>query len=301
MPKTILIVDDVPTNVGVLLDVLHGAGFEVAVAESGESALEQLAWLKPDIILLDVLMPGMDGIELCRRLKGAEATAEVPVLFMTALTEVVDKVKGFAAGAVDYLSKPLHPDEVLARVNAHLKIREQQQLLEQRADELDREVQRRVLAEREVQRVLERGLIVIGAGDEILFASDRARTLLARHFPGVTGARVAPALLAAELPAGLKLSAPADRTARPLAVHLDEAPRAASPAQLAPLGLTPRETEILFWVAQGKTNAEIGTILGAAPATVKKHVENFLPKLGVETRLAAALRATELLSGGAAG
>jgi DNA-binding response OmpR family regulator len=299
MSKTILIVDDVPANVGVLLDVLHGAGFEVAVAESGESALEQLAWLKPDIILLDVLMPGMDGIELCRRLKRSEATAEVPVLFMTALTDVVDKVKGFAAGAVDYLSKPLHPDEVLARVNAHLKLREQQQLLEERADELDREIQRRIVAEREVQRVLERGLIVIGVGDEILFASDRARTLLARHFPEVPGNCVVSALLAAELPAGLKLSAPADRTARPLAVHLDELAPAASPAKLAPLGLTPRETEILFWVAQGKTNAEIGTILGAAPATVKKHVENFLPKLGVETRLAAALRATELLSGGA--
>jgi DNA-binding response OmpR family regulator/DNA-binding CsgD family transcriptional regulator len=301
MPKTILIVDDVPTNVGVLLDVLHGAGFEVAVAESGESALEQLAWLKPDIILLDVLMPGMDGIELCRRLKASEATAEVPVLFMTALTDVVDKVKGFAVGAVDYLSKPLHPDEVLARVNAHLKLREQQLLLEQRADELDREVQRRISAEREVQRVLERGLIVIGAGDEILFASDRARLLLARHFPGLAGGHVPAALLAGELPAGLKLSAPANRTTRPLAVHLDEVAPPASPAQLLPLGLTPRETEILFWVAQGKTNAEIGTILGAAPATVKKHVENFLPKLGVETRLAAALRATELLSGGAAG
>ncbi|ACB75004.1 response regulator transcription factor [Opitutus terrae] len=301
MTKTVLIIDDVPANVGVLLDVLAAAGFEVAVAESGQSALEQLAWLKPDIILLDVLMPGLDGFETCRRLKAREATADVPVLFMTALTEVVDKVKGFAAGAVDYLAKPLHPEEVLARVNAHLKIREQQQLLEQRADELDREVQRRVLAEREVQRVLERGLIVIGAKDEILFASDRARTLLTRHFPGVTGSRVVLALLTGELPAGLKLSAPADRTTRPLVVHLDEVPRAASPAQLAPLGLTPRETEILFWVAQGKTNAEIGTILGAAPATVKKHVENLLPKLGVETRLAAALRATELLSGGAAG
>lgn len=296
MPKTILIIDDVPANVGVLLDVLHAVGLEVAVAESGESALEQLAWLRPDLILLDVLMPGLDGFETCRRLKANESTAEIPVLFMTALSDVVDKVAGFRAGAVDYLTKPLHPDEVLARVRAHLKLREQQQLLEQRADELDREVQRRVLAEREVQRVLERGLIVIGAGDEILFASDCARRLLARHFSGVAAARLPAALLAGDLPTGLKLRAPADRAARPLALHLDEEPVAASPAHLAPLGLTPRETEILFWVAQGKTNAEIGTILGAAPATVKKHVENFLPKLGVETRLAAALRAMELLT-----
>lgn len=297
MAKTVLIIDDVPANVGVLLDVLAAAGFEVAVAESGESALEQLAWLRPDIILLDVLMPGLDGFETCRRLKALEATADVPVLFMTALTDVVDKVKGFAAGAVDYLAKPLHPEEVLARVNAHLRLREQQRLLEQRADELDREIQRRIQAEREVERVLEHGLIVMGAGDQILFASARARALLARYFPAAPAGSVPAALFTGAAPANLRVSAPADRSARPLAIYLDEAPPPPSPALLAPLGLTPRETEILFWIAQGKTNAEIGAILGTAPATVKKHVENILPKLGVETRLAAALRATEVLGG----
>lgn len=295
MSKTILIIDDVPTNVGVLLDVLNGAGYEVAVAESGESALEQLAWLKPDIILLDVLMPGLDGFQTCRRLKEDEATADIPVLFMTALSDVVDKVRGFQVGAVDYLAKPLHPEEVLARVNAHLRLREQQILLEQRADELDREVQRRIVAERELERAFERGLVVVGAGGDVLFASERARQLLARHYPGRDLCAAAAEMLAGRVPPGLRVGAVG--ATRPVAVHLDELSAPASPERLASLGLTPRETEILFWVAQGKTNAEIGVILGAARATVKKHVENLLPKLGVETRLAAALRAMELLGG----
>lgn len=293
MPKLILIIDDVPANVGVLLDVLGGAGYEVAVAESGTGALEQLVWLKPDLILLDVLMPGMDGFETCRRLKAAEATADIPVLFMTALTEVVDKVKGFAAGAVDYLTKPLHPDEVLARVGAHLRLREQQVLLELRADELDREVQRRARAEREVERAMDRALIVAGAEGEVVFASDRARVLLAKYFPGAPAGRVPAGLLGGIAPAGLRVSA--GNAGRPQAIHLDEVPPPPSPARLAGLGLTTRETEILFWIAQGKTNPEIASILGTAPATVKKHVENLLPKLGVETRLAAALQAAEIL------
>lgn len=297
MSKTILIVDDVPANVGVLLDVLHEAEFEIAVAESGESALEQVAWRAPDIILLDVVMPGIDGFETCRRLKQNEATAEIPVLFMTALSEPVDKVRGFQAGAVDYVAKPLHPEEVLARVRAHLRLREQQQLLEQRADELDREIQRRVLAEREVQRALDRAIVVASPGGGILFASDRARALLQKYFPpAATNADLPTNLRRGVIPPGLRVVvSPADTSQ---VFHLDEPPAAPTVAQLAPLGLTPRETEILFWIAQGKTNFEIGTILGSAPATVKKHVENLLPKLGVETRLAAALLANETFARG---
>lgn len=299
MRKTILIIDDVPANIGVVLDVLHGAGFEIAVAESGESALEQLAWLKPDIILLDVMMPGLDGFETCRRLKADEATADIPVLFMTALTDVSDKVKGFSAGAVDYVEKPLHPEEVLVRVNTHVRLREQQLLLEQRADELDREVQRRITAEREVERALDQAMLVVGPRHELLFASDRARRLLARYFPDTPAGQVPAELPSGEVPAGLRVRLSTASGERPQAFFLDEVPLPPSPERLAVLGLTPRETEILFWIAQGKTNAEIGIILGAATATVKKHVENLLPKLGVETRLAAALRATELLNAAA--
>jgi DNA-binding response OmpR family regulator/DNA-binding CsgD family transcriptional regulator len=289
--KTILIVDDLPANVGVLVDVLSGAGLRAVVAESGESALEQLTWAKPDLILLDVQMPGLDGFETCRRIKANAATAETPVLFMTALTDVVDKVKGFAAGAVDYIAKPLHPEEVLARVNAHLRLRELQLEAEQRADELDREVQRRILAERELSRAFDRAVIVATPTGAMLFVSDRARVILRKYFPGTDSVRLPVALRDGEVPEALDVR----RTPGEIGelIYLKEKAPPPSPAQLAQLGLTPRETEILFWVAQGKTNGEIGTILGAATTTVKKHVENLLPKLGVETRLAAALLAAE--------
>ena len=130
--KTVLAVDDRLDNLKLLIKYLEDSGLELMVAQSGEEALRHLERITPDIILLDVLMPGIDGFETCRRLKNNQAMQEIPVIFMTALTETVDKVKGFEAGAVDYLTKPLHNEEVLARVNAHLTIREyQQQLVEQ--------------------------------------------------------------------------------------------------------------------------------------------------------------------------
>jgi len=129
---TILIVDDNPTNLGVLFNSLTEIGFKVLVAEDGEKALAQVERTQPHIILLDVLMPGIDGFETCRRLKRLKASSDIPVIFMTALSDTVDKVKGFEAGGVDYITKPLQHEEVLARVKAHLTIRQlQQQLQEQ--------------------------------------------------------------------------------------------------------------------------------------------------------------------------
>lgn len=127
----ILIVDDIPTNLGVLFDYLQQAGFKVLVAEDGQDALDQVNYLKPDLILLDVMMPVLDGFETCRRLKDNQETKDIPVIFMTALSETVDKVKGFKVGAVDYVTKPVHAEEVLARVNTHLTIRNLQKDLEQ--------------------------------------------------------------------------------------------------------------------------------------------------------------------------
>ncbi len=112
---SVLIVDDVPANLQLLVDSLSGSGFDVFVAKSGESALEQLGHSTPDIILLDVKMPGIDGFETCRRLKAADQTRDIPVIFMTALTDTVEKVKGFEAGAVDYVTKPIEHQEMLAR------------------------------------------------------------------------------------------------------------------------------------------------------------------------------------------
>lgn len=131
-PATILIVDDVPSNVSVLFDFLTTHDFEVSVAQSGESALQLIDYEVPDLILLDVMMPGMDGLETCQRFKSNPKTQAVPIIFMTALSETIDKVKGFQAGAVDYITKPFQQEEVLARINTHLTIHQlQQQLHEQ--------------------------------------------------------------------------------------------------------------------------------------------------------------------------
>ncbi|HEY0947042.1 MAG TPA: hybrid sensor histidine kinase/response regulator [Opitutaceae bacterium] len=120
---TVLVVDDTPANLSVLVQCLGDAGLRVMVAEDGLDALEQAARTRPDLILLDVMMPGIDGFETCRRLKTQPATADTPVIFMTALADTAEKLQGFAVGAVDYITKPVQHDEAIARVRTHLELR----------------------------------------------------------------------------------------------------------------------------------------------------------------------------------
>lgn len=134
--SSILIIEDNPATVSVLYNLLNEAGFEVLVALDGDNAMKSAEEGRPDIILLDVMLCGMDGFEICRRLKTSEATRDIPVLFMTALTRTVDKVKGFELGAVDYITKPFEPEEVLARLKTHLMIQQLQQDLQQKNEEL---------------------------------------------------------------------------------------------------------------------------------------------------------------------
>lgn len=142
----IVIVDDKPTNLGVLFDFLTDSGFKVLVAQDGESAIQKVEYAHPDLILLDVMMPGIDGFETCRRLKANPATQDIPVIFMTALSDTVDKVKGFSLGAVDYVIKPVQQEEVRARVTTHLTLRnlrhklQEQNLQLQKAEEKYRSI-----------------------------------------------------------------------------------------------------------------------------------------------------------------
>lgn len=126
----ILIVDDMPQNVGVLFDFLIKQGFKVLIAEDGKRALQVVYSKKPDLILLDIMMPEMDGFTVCEQLKTDTQTAHIPIIFMTALTDTEEKVKGFSSGAVDYVTKPFHQEEVLARINSHLTISALQRELE---------------------------------------------------------------------------------------------------------------------------------------------------------------------------
>ncbi|MBZ8180186.1 PAS domain S-box protein [Oscillatoria salina] len=145
--KTIMIVDDRPNNLKLLYSFLQEEGFQVLVAKSGESALRKLAKVSPDLILLDVMMPGMDGFETCRRLKVMRRTRDIPTIFMTALTDKLDKVKGFEVGAVDYITKPFWQEEVLARINFHLQLRAAHQELAQKNQQLEQEIRSREQAE----------------------------------------------------------------------------------------------------------------------------------------------------------
>lgn len=134
-PK-ILIVDDTPDNVKLLLNILRENGFEVWIAQNGKQALTRAESALPDLILLDIMMPDMDGFEVCRCLKSQTSTQPIPIIFMTALSETTDKIRGFKLGAADYITKPIQHEEVLARVNTHLQLRMQQQHIERQNQSL---------------------------------------------------------------------------------------------------------------------------------------------------------------------
>ncbi|MBD1909378.1 response regulator [Leptolyngbya sp. FACHB-8] len=151
-PSTILIVDDTPTNLNVLFDFLRNSGFKVLVAQSGKSALQKVEYAKPDLILLDILMPEMDGFETCQILKSRPSTQETPIIFMTALSETVDKVKGLRLGAVDYITKPFQQEEVLARIQLHLNLRNLTRQIQEQNAQLEQEIQERIQAEERVRQ-----------------------------------------------------------------------------------------------------------------------------------------------------
>ena len=139
--ESILLVDDQPANLQVLLQTLGSLGCKLLVAKSGEAALTIVQKARPDLILLDIMMPGIDGFEVCRRLKADPATEKIPIIFLSALDETADKVRGLQLGAVDYVAKPFQPEEVIARVNTHLTIHRLGREVQQQRDELEHELQ----------------------------------------------------------------------------------------------------------------------------------------------------------------
>ena len=288
-PGTLLIVDDTPANLSLVLDALAGAGYRLLIAESGLSALEQLEHAQPDLILLDVVMPGLDGFATCARLKARPASADIPVLFMTAIDEPEQKVRALKAGAVDYITKPFHVPEVLARVDTHLQLRALRRSLED-------ELALRIDAENQLSQSLDRAVVLVDADQHIVFTTRLAESLLHKHCPDyTTHDRLPPSLATAP---GLTARRFAERGRDDLVMLvLEEKAATAGPAALLRLGLTTREAEVLFWIAQGKSNPDIATILGAGVRTVHKHVEHVFQKLGVETRAAAAITAHETLRG----
>jgi DNA-binding response OmpR family regulator/DNA-binding CsgD family transcriptional regulator len=295
----VLIVDDVPDNLSLLHDALDEAGYTVLVATSGETALQRAAQAVPDVVLLDAVMPGMDGFEVARRLKADPDTAHIPILFMTGLTDTEHVVAAFGAGGADYVTKPIRPQEVLARMAAHMQSARQARQARNALDAFGH-------ATMAVH-------VSSGRGNghtqgKAVWQTPLARQLMHTYF-GVAPGEVPEALL--QWLREQSALAAAGRDAQPLTVSREQrqlvfslqertsdddwlmvmrevSDAAVVGSLLQAFKLTMKEAEVLYWVVKGKTNRDIGDILGSSPATVKKHLEHVFEKLGVETRNAAA-------------
>jgi DNA-binding response OmpR family regulator/DNA-binding CsgD family transcriptional regulator len=305
----VLIVDDVPDNLSVLHDALDESGYTVLVATNGESALQRAQQALPDVVLLDALMPGMDGFEVARRLKAHRETAHIPIIFMTGLTETEHVIKAFAAGGVDYVTKPIRAQEVLARMTVHMSSAREKQQGTQARNALD---------------AFGHATMAIhfdeaSGAARAVWQTPLARQLMHDYF-GAAPAQVPEPVLdwlrsesasATEgreprtLPIGRVFGSESrqlvfalqQRTGDDdlLIVMREVSDAAVVEAMVQAFKLTLREAEVLYWVAKGKTNRDIGDILGSSPATVKKHLERVYVKLGVETRTAAAAVVTSRL------
>jgi DNA-binding NarL/FixJ family response regulator len=294
----VLIVDDVPDNLSVLHDALDESGFTVLVAINGESALARARQSLPDIILLDAMMPGMDGFEVARRLKADFSTRHIPIIFMTGLTETEHVVAAFNAGGADYVTKPVRTGEVIARVHSHLASARQ---MKQARSALDAFGQATIAVRPESGR--------------ITWQTPLARRLLASYFGGehehapsailnwlgtssTSGTNALPLNIVRE--SRRLILTLHDQTADGewLLVLREENDAAQIETLIASFGLTRKEAEVLYWVSRGKTSPDIGEILGSSPRTVNKHLEHIYEKLGVETRTAAANLALNRLHAG---
>jgi len=293
-PPTVLVVDDTPAALGVVCDALRQQGVRVLLAESGAAARAVLARTQPDLVLLDVMMPGEDGFAVCAALQAHAVWRESPVIFLTAVDEPDQKVRAFAAGAVDYVTKPVHVAELVARVRVQLELRAARRKLETQNAELESEVALRLDAEAQLASSLDRAVLVLNPGGELLFATRLAHGLMAKFGIAPTDLVTAKRFSG---PAGTlnvrHFTEPGRDDLVMLALEEEHAPP--GPAALLTLGLTPRQAEVAYWVAQGKTNPEIALILGASPRTIDKHMERILERLGVENRVALIVHTGALL------
>ena len=296
---TILVVDDTPESLRFLTSTLEYAGMTVLIAVDGLAALELLEHVTPDLVLMDGVMPGLDGFETTRRIKADGRFRHLPVIFMTGLTETEHVVHGLEAGGVDYVHKPIVVDELLARVSVHLanaRIAQGSQLA------LD-------TAGRPSFAVNENGTIswltpLATATIERLFSGWTARdTLLPEPLAAMVGR-----LQGCDVPAGAQASLEAGGSllectflrqsrADQWLFRLTEKREGDAERLLAERhGLTSREAEVLVWISRGKQNREISEILHISPRTVNKHLEQIFEKMGVENRASAAAIAVGTLS-----
>jgi DNA-binding NarL/FixJ family response regulator len=295
---TLLVVDDTPDTLGFLTDTLDHAGFTVLIATDGLSALDLVDQITPDLVLMDAVMPGINGFETCRRMKREKMLTHLPVIFMTGLSETEHVVEGLAAGGVDYVTKPIVVDQLLARIRVHLA---------------------NARAAHGTSVALDatgRFLLATDRAGRLLWCTPKAKQLLGELFPVQNDASASlPPIVLEQL---LQLHEGGANQARPV---IEVGGRKLEVSMLSPIGpdellfrlnelsgvgeerllqqslhVTTREAEVLLWISRGKSNREIGEILSISPRTVNKHLEQVFVKLGVENRASAAARAVRALA-----
>jgi DNA-binding NarL/FixJ family response regulator len=285
--RVILVVDDALDTLRMLCDALAAEGYAVLVARDAEEALQRFEIAVPDGVLLDAVMPGMDGFALCLQLKATPPWSHVPVVFMTGLSETEQILQGFASGGVDYVVKPLRIPEVLARLATHVRNAQATRLAREAVD------------------VAGMGAVVLDGQGRVAWRSPQATRWLDSVF-GTDAAEQGSAWLQstqgrgevfAALPGGGRLVARhMGHSGFSESMLLLRVALADTVSRQPDVPLTPRETEVLSWLAKGKTNRDIADILGMSPRTVNKHLEHIFEKLGVETRSAATAMAGYLLA-----
>ena len=289
---TVLVIDDEPASLSMITDALEAADISVLVATSGQAALDLLDRILPDLILVDAVMPGIDGFETTLRIKRNSRLAGIPVIFLTGLTESEHVVEAFEVGGVDYVRKPVNLNELLARVRVHMA---QGRAAYASAASLD---------------ATGRMMLATDTNGSILWCTPRAEAAISRLTPDWPrrGSEMPPMLrqpverLLTNGTAGASVRidhAPAEgilelvlvtrHRANEVLIRVNELnPRKDVEKLSANLRLTRREAEVLLWVSYGKSNGDISEVLDISPRTVQKHLEHVYEKLGVETRSAAA-------------
>lgn len=288
---SILVVDDTPESLRFLTDTLEAEGYGVRIALDGEAALASVALELPDLVIMDAMMPGLDGFATTRALKADPRFAHLPVIFMTGLSETENVVKGLEAGGVDYVAKPIRVPELLARLRVHLGNARITQGSQAALDNSNRP------------------LMALDGQGRVLWTTPRSAAILSRCF-GAADALPGPLAVALirlaegdarvrhEFAAGrLEFAALGQQGDERLYRITEIVEGAEERALAARYGLTDREAEVLLWVSRGKANREISEILGISPRTVNKHLEQVFQKMGIENRASAAAAAVKTLNG----
>jgi DNA-binding NarL/FixJ family response regulator len=295
----LLLVDDSRDELGLLVDAAELAGFTALAATAGDAALALLDRITPHLVVMDAVMPGLDGFETCRRIKRDPRFSHLPVIFMTGLKDPEDVLKGLEAGGVDYVTKPVNLDELMARVRIHI-------------------ANARVsFGARRALDAVGRNLLATDAGGHARWCTPQAASLLATAIPGIAGTDLKLSNASSGQLKNLITAGEGERAERlagaggsEISVSylgrtgIDEflfrlargLPRSEEDQLRSSLALTSREGEVLLWIARGKSNREISEILSISPRTVNKHLERVFAKLGVENRASAASIALRALA-----